>query len=124
MIFQADNWIFWVIISISLAAYTLLFDCILSRHQSDWMNSIQARLGMIEACITILPLLGLLGTIMGLLQTFTDMASSPIDFNTMIAGGVGTALGSTQLGLLLAVPGLLLHRYLSRSAEKIQLAQN
>lgn len=124
MIFQSDSWIFWVILSLSVFVYSLLFDCLLSRQQLEWIKSIQARLSMIEICLSMLPLLGLLGTIMGLLQTFADMASSHVDFNTMIAGGVGTALGSTQLGLLLAVPGLLLHRYLSRSAEKTQLAQS
>ena len=120
MIFQADNAVFWVIICTGLFAYSLIFDALFSRHQSQWCHTIQPRLNIIEVCLAVLPLLGLLGTIMGLLQTFADMAMQHVDFNSMIAGGVGTALGTTQLGLLLAVPGLLMHRYLHRNAEKLQ----
>lgn len=123
MIFQANNWVFWIIIGVGLLAYTLIFDALLSRRQIDWGQLLQARLNVIGTCLSVLPLLGLLGTIMGLLQTFAEMASDHVDFNSMIAGGVGTALGTTQLGLLLAVPGLLLLRYLSRSAEKSMASQ-
>lgn len=107
MIFQIDNWVFWAIMSIGLGAYALLFDAMFNHKKVT-----RSQLQITEACFAILPLLGLLGTIMGLLQTFDDLASSHINFDNMIAGGVGTALGSTQLGLILAVPGLLALSYL------------
>lgn len=110
MIFQTDQWIFWAIIIVGLIAYSILFDTLL--NATDELELRQARCQLADSCLAALPLLGLLGTIMGLLQTFADMAADHVDFNTLIAGGVGTALGTTQLGLLFAVPGYLLSHFL------------
>ena len=119
MIFHSDNWVFWAIIAVGLLAYTLIFDALLAvRHDPRGPEKSMPRLQVIEACLAALPLLGLLGTIMGLLQTFAEMAGPGIDTDSLIAGGVGTALGTTQLGLLLAAPGLLLMHVLKRQLEK------
>jgi len=118
MIFQMDNWVFWAIIGVGVGAYTLLFDTIFTQKKIR-----RSQLQITEACLATLPLLGLLGTIMGLLQTFDDLSSSHTDFDSMIAGGVGMALGSTQLGLLLAVPGLLALCYLNDRQQQPQAKQ-
>lgn len=121
MILHLDQWVFWAILLVGLLAYSLLFDTLLNADAD--LEKKQSRCQLAEACLAALPLLGLLGTIMGLLQTFADMATDHVDFNTLIAGGVGTALGTTQLGLLLAVPGYLLNHYLkSRLAHHHETA--
>ncbi|GAA6153624.1 MotA/TolQ/ExbB proton channel family protein [Pseudoteredinibacter isoporae] len=110
MIFHLDQWVFWAILLVGLLAYSLLFDSLLSVEPE--IEKQLSRCQLSDACLAALPLLGLLGTIIGLLHTFADMATEHVDFNTLIAGGVGTALGTTQLGLLLAVPGYLLNHYI------------
>ena len=59
--------------------------------------------------LAALPLLGLLGTITGLTSTFTQMsADGGLALQELITGGIADALFTTQLGLVLVVPGLLL----------------
>ena len=59
--------------------------------------------------LAALPLLGLLGTIAGLTSTFVRMsADGGLALQELITGGIGDALFTTQLGLVLVVPGLLM----------------
>ena len=68
---------------------------------------------MLPILISALPLLGLLGTVNGLLTTFRTMASSVVvtqlDF---VSTGVADAMVTTQLGMITAIPGLLMYTYL------------
>ncbi|TVR14012.1 MAG: MotA/TolQ/ExbB proton channel family protein [Planctomycetota bacterium] len=62
-------------------------------------------LGLAAALVTAAPLLGLLGTVSGLIDSFAALA---ITADARSAGaGIGRALTTTQMGLLIAVPGLL-----------------
>lgn len=62
-------------------------------------------LGLAAALVTAAPLLGLLGTVSGLIDSFAALA---ITADARSAGaGIGRALTTTQIGLLIAVPGLL-----------------
>ncbi len=59
--------------------------------------------------LAALPLLGLLGTITGLTSTFSRMSvDGGLALQELITGGIADALFTTQLGLVLVVPGLLL----------------
>lgn len=63
----------------------------------------------------VAPLLGLLGTVVGMIETFDGLGSMTLFAQSGgVAGGVGQALLSTQVGLVVAVPGLLLGRALDR----------
>ena len=61
------------------------------------------------------PLLGLLGTVLGMMQSFDALTAST--GSSGLADGISKALISTQAGLLVALPLLLLHRWLSSSVE-------
>jgi biopolymer transport protein ExbB len=61
--------------------------------------------------IGALPLLGLLGTIIGLLTCFKGIASYGAD-GALLSGGIADALLTTQLGLVCAIPGWLLQTYI------------
>ena len=66
---------------------------------------------------TISPLLGLLGTTLGMIQIFnkfTDAGGDPM----VLAGGIWEALITTAAGLTVAIPSLLVYRYLQFRAEK------
>lgn len=81
------------------------------------------------AVVTIAPLLGLLGTVVGMIETFDSMAEMSLFTQSGgIAQGVAQALTTTQVGLIIAVPGMILANLLNkaeqaRNAELTQLAE-
>lgn len=115
MIINFENWIYWLIIATGFISYIGLFDLLFDQKEGDWLTTRNRRAPLIQTALASLPLLGLLGTIVGLLQTFQEISQGQSDTLSMLSGGLGMALGSTQLGLILAVPGLLLMHILLAS---------
>lgn len=70
--------------------------------------------------VTIAPLLGLLGTVSGMVETFASMKTAALPHATeqTVAGGISQALVSTQLGLVIGVPGMAAARVLARLQRK------
>lgn len=105
----ASNPIFWVILLLALSCYVLQMNLILGRRTQVWQQHVKVWNKVLPILLSALPLLGLLGTIAGLLSTFAAMSrSSGLDQQALLSGGVADALITTQLGLVTAIPGLLL----------------
>ncbi len=68
---------------------------------------------------TIAPLLGLLGTVTGMINTFKVITAQGAGDPSAMAGGISEALLTTQFGLTVAIPIMLLHHLLSRRVDKI-----
>jgi biopolymer transport protein ExbB len=75
--------------------------------------------GTIALLATIAPLLGLLGTVGGMIKTFTVIAEFGTGNARALAGGISEALITTQTGLVVAVPGLFLASFLTRQSEEL-----
>ncbi len=77
-------------------------------------------LKVMKICVGTAPLLGLFGTVTGMLATFGALAQGSGGEKTMglIAKGISEALITTETGLVVALPGLFFHYYLSRGVEK------
>lgn len=76
----------------------------------------------IRTIVVVAPLIGLLGTVGGMIETFDSLASAELFSQTGgIAGGISQALFTTQLGLVVAVPGLILGRILDKKAANMEL---
>jgi biopolymer transport protein ExbB len=77
-------------------------------------------LRVMRICVGVAPLLGLLGTVMGMLETFGALATGSGGDKTMnqIAGGISEALITTQTGLVIALPGLFFQILLARGLER------
>jgi biopolymer transport protein ExbB len=73
-------------------------------------------LKVMQACVSIAPLLGLLGTVTGMLATFAALATGSGGDKTMgmVASGISEALITTETGLLIALPGLIFQYKLAR----------
>jgi biopolymer transport protein ExbB len=69
---------------------------------------------------TVAPLLGLLGTVSGMITTFLVIATSGTGDAKALASGISEALITTQTGLVVAVPGLFLANYLRRRTERLE----
>lgn len=77
---------------------------------------------LVKTVVIVAPLIGLLGTVIGMIETFDSLASmSLFSQSGGIAGGISQALFTTQLGLVVAVPGLVMGRLLDKKASKIEL---
>lgn len=68
----------------------------------------------------VAPLLGLLGTVTGMIHTFQSITVFGTSDPRLLAGGISEALITTQVGLSIAIPVLLVHHFLSRRVEKIE----
>jgi biopolymer transport protein ExbB len=68
---------------------------------------------------TIAPLLGLLGTVSGMIQTFEVLTEVGSGDPAMLAGGISVALLTTYFGLTLAIPIMFVHHLLKAKVEKI-----
>ncbi|UJP06407.1 MAG: MotA/TolQ/ExbB proton channel family protein [Nitrosomonas sp.] len=77
---------------------------------------------LVRIIILIAPLLGLLGTVIGMIETFDSLATMTLHSQSGgIAGGISQALFTTQMGLTVAIPGLLAHSILNRKQQQIGL---
>ncbi len=71
---------------------------------------------------SIAPLLGLLGTVIGMIQVFAVLVSAGAGQPEALAGGIGQALITTAGGLTVAIPALIGHRFLQRRVDELLLA--
>ena len=75
---------------------------------------LERNLGFLGTMAAIAPLIGLLGTVWGIMRAFHDMALTGSAAPAIVAAGVAEALMTTAAGLVIAVPALILYNHLSR----------
>ena len=80
---------------------------------------LERRMGLLAAMGTIAPLLGLLGTVTGIITLFTVITEVGTNDARVLAGGLSEALVTTEMGLVIAIPVMILHGLLSEKIEKI-----
>jgi biopolymer transport protein ExbB len=89
---------------------TVLKDAIedTGRHVVHELERYLETLGTVAA---VTPLLGLLGTVIGMVQVFTAITTHGVGNPTVLAGGIAQALITTAAGLSVAIPSLIAYRY-------------
>lgn len=92
----------------------------LNRLATLEIENLRSYLRPLEIIASLSPLLGLLGTVMGMIVAFQQMelAGHQVDPSTL-SGGIWQALLTTAAGLILAIPVLILHSYFERQTELI-----
>ncbi|ACY17611.1 MotA/TolQ/ExbB proton channel family protein [Haliangium ochraceum] len=97
-----------------------------ARVASEELQRFESSLGLLSFTAQAAPLLGLLGTVIGMVGVFIDMgqgadaAARSVDVGHL-SSGIWTALLTTAAGLIVAVPTLAAHGYLSACAERLRL---
>lgn len=76
-------------------------------------------LPVIALTAAVSPLLGLLGTVTGMIKTFELISLFGTGDARLLSGGISEALITTKFGLVVAIPALVLHAYLQRRTKKI-----
>ncbi|BFM09121.1 MotA/TolQ/ExbB proton channel family protein [Halioxenophilus aromaticivorans] len=81
--------------------------------------SIEAGLNLIKIISAVAPLLGLLGTVTGMILTFQAITIFGAGDPQAMAGGISSALVTTVLGLVVAIPMVLMHTFVNSRAKRI-----
>lgn len=80
----------------------------------------ESKLNCLASVIGIAPMLGLLGTVTGMIKAFTNISKFGSGDATVVADGIAEALLTTALGLIIAIPAIVAYNYLNRRLEKIE----
>jgi biopolymer transport protein ExbB len=89
---------------------------------SPYNRDIKQYRTLVKTIVVLAPLIGLLGTVMGMIETFDALQSSAMfSQGTSISGGISKALFTTELGLVVAVPGLIIGKALDKKQERFAL---
>jgi biopolymer transport protein ExbB len=84
------------------------------------VSQLRSHLRVLNAVATVTPLLGLLGTVFGMIMCFNQIAtSSAMGKAEQLAGGIGVALITTAGGLTVAIPSLILYMYLAGRVDAL-----
>ena len=84
--------------------------------------NLERNLNMLGTLATITPLLGLLGTVVGMITAFTGLSEISGANPDILATGISQALITTAFGLFIAVPGLVLHKYFEQKVTYLLIS--
>jgi biopolymer transport protein ExbB len=85
------------------------------------ISKLERGLVVLEIIVGIAPLMGLVGTIFGLIMLFGAMDQGAAQDTSKFAAGISTALYATLIGLLIAIPALIAWSYFSRKVESFSV---
>ncbi len=84
------------------------------------LSQLRTHLRVLNGAATVSPLLGLLGTVVGMIESFNSIATSDsMGKSAEMAGGIGLALLTTAVGLLIAIPALIMYMYFSGRVDRL-----
>jgi len=91
----------------------------LSEIAVQYLPKVERRIGTIKLLAMLSPLLGLLGTVTGMILTFQAITLFGTGDPRIMAGGISQALMTTVMGLCCAIPLLLCHNFISSRSQKL-----
>ena len=89
----------------------------LSREAQNWLPLLEKRLEILDTIITAAPLMGLLGTITGMMASFQVLSTNGVNEPNAITGGVAEALIATATGLIVALVSLIFYNYFNSQVK-------
>lgn len=91
----------------------------LEQEAANEQPMLEANLPIIRTIVSISPLMGLLGTIAGMIGAFRAASQVGLSNPTQILGGIAEALISTASGITLAIIGLVMYNFIANQSKKI-----
>ncbi len=85
------------------------------------VHELERFLNTLGTIASITPLLGLLGTVVGMIKVFAAIMIHGVGDPSLLAGGISEALLTTAAGLTVAIPSLIFHRYFERLVDEYVL---
>jgi len=90
------------------------------RFGGDQLEILRGQLRTLELIASLAPLLGLLGTVMGMIEAFQQLEAAGNQVNpSILSGGIWEALLTTAVGLAVAIPVTTIHAWLERSVDRL-----
>lgn len=86
------------------------------------VHEMERHLTLLGTIAAISPLLGLLGTVIGMIQVFTTLVADGVANPGVLAEGISKALVTTAAGLGVAIPALFFHRYFLRRVDELAVS--
>lgn len=136
-IFFEGGWVMWPLgLSAFLLWFCLGYRAFLYQYLSAQINSNNLDIedqnlylsqkikytSLIKSLLMIAPLLGLLGTVSGMIETFDSMGDMQLySQDGGIAAGISKALFTTQMGLVISAPGLLFSKFIETRLAKLEI---
>jgi biopolymer transport protein ExbB len=77
------------------------------------------RLGVLETVAAVSPLLGLLGTVLGMIRIFAAVSNAGIGDPEALSGGISEAMVTTAAGLFIGIPALVAYNWLNARADRL-----
>lgn len=99
----------------------IMKECI-EEAASGVIHELERYLNALGTIAAMAPLLGLLGTVFGMIQIFGAFMDNGMANSPMLAAGISKALITTAAGLLVAIPAVFFHRYLLRRVDELVIA--
>ena len=84
-------------------------------------NTLERGLVILETIAGIAPLLGLLGTVLGMIKVFQVISDQGLGQTQLLSGGISEALITTVVGLSIAIPTLVAYNYFTHKVERFVL---
>ena len=91
----------------------------IEHEASQAIHELERFLNPLGTVATITPLLGLLGTVIGMIKVFAEIQLAGVGNAGNLAGGISEALITTAAGLSVAIPALICHRYFIRRVDEL-----
>ena len=91
----------------------------IEHEASQVIHELERFLNPLGTIATITPLLGLLGTVIGMIKVFAEIQLAGVGNAGNLAGGISEALITTASGLSVAIPALICHRYFIRRVDEL-----
>ncbi|MCK4951208.1 MAG: MotA/TolQ/ExbB proton channel family protein [Gammaproteobacteria bacterium] len=86
------------------------------------VHELQRYLNSLGTIAAVTPLLGLLGTVIGMIKVFSNLTTQGVGNVGSLAGGISEALITTAAGLVVAIPSLMFYRYFSGRVDELVVA--
>jgi len=96
------------------------YEFILKEVTNQETSPYEKRLNLLASVISISPMLGLLGTVTGMIRAFTNISKYGAGDAAIVADGIAEALLTTAAGLMIAIPVIVVYNYLNRRLEKME----
>lgn len=88
---------------------------------NELLHGLEKNLNFLGTIGAIAPLLGLLGTVIGIIQSFMAVNAGGVTDPAMLAAGISQALITTAAGMVVAIPALIAYRYFQRKIVDISM---
>jgi len=117
-IWEEGGALMWPLILLSVVLYYQIFDLLIrffaieKNPLQEELNFIESRLSLVSRMIKVVPLVGLLGTVLGIIATFSVIGIDIENQEKEIALGISEALITTQYGLLISIPAMVMFSFI------------